>query len=99
MIEWRRLVRETGRIAFDSNRRGGHRRHEVSATSGDIFIFIAGLVESMRALPAGDASPDAPGAHESGPQRGAVAAEASETTRPAWRRWWRRMTGRAVDPS
>jgi excisionase family DNA binding protein len=38
---------------------------------------------------------NAPGTHESGPQRGAVAAEAVETTRPAWRRWWRRVLGHA----
>ena len=31
--------------------------------------------------------------HESGHQPSHVAAEASETPRPAWRRWWRRVPG------
>jgi excisionase family DNA binding protein len=42
---------------------------------------------------------DAPATHQSGPHSAAVVAEASEITQPAWRRWWRRMTGGAVDLS
>ena len=68
--------------------------------------IIAGLVESVRALPAGEPRQDAPQDVMAAPVRDAVAARASETVRgaqdaqrSAWRRWWRRMTGGAVDLS
>ena len=51
--------------------------------------IIAGLVESMRALPAGQ---DATVSDMRAPQSGAVATVVSDTTRLAWRRWWRRIT-------
>jgi hypothetical protein len=55
------------------------------------------LGERLQALETGlvaGESENAPGAHASG----AVAAEAATTT-AKWRRWWRRMTGGAVDLS
>jgi hypothetical protein len=56
--------------------------------------IIAGFVERLPELPVGESmAQDAPGTHESSPQRGAVAVEASDTRPSAWRRWWRRMTG------
>jgi hypothetical protein len=60
------------------------------------------LEERLKALEAGPiagaTAQDTP-VHESGPHSAAVVAEASEITQPAWRRWWRRMTGGAVDLS
>jgi hypothetical protein len=61
------------------------------------------LEERLKALEAGPIAGDVDQAagriHESGHQPSHVAAEAAETTRPAWRRWWRMMTGGAVDLS
>jgi hypothetical protein len=53
------------------------------------------LEERLNALEAGPIAGDvgdAPTTHESGPLRGAAAAEASDTRPAAWRRWWRRAT-------
>jgi hypothetical protein len=61
--------------------------------------FLGEQVRALEAGPiAGDTAQDVP-VHESGPHSAAVVAEASEITQPAWRRWWRRMTGGAVDLS
>jgi hypothetical protein len=55
--------------------------------------FLGERLQALEAGPiAGDVE-DTPRAHESGPQSGAVAAEVSDATPSAWRRWWRRMTG------
>ncbi|MCD6031186.1 MAG: hypothetical protein K0S78_3360 [Thermomicrobiales bacterium] len=61
--------------------------------------IIAGLVEQLRALPAGESARDAPQDANTDPLRGVGTPEASQTRQSAWRRWWRRMTGGAVDLS
>ena len=70
--------------------------------------IIAGLVQRVPALPAGQDAPETPPAAQGAAEptapafRPSVAAWRERTTRevdldrpsePAWRRWWRRMTG------
>jgi hypothetical protein len=59
--------------------------------------IIAGLVERVRELPAGDVSPDAPHNANTGTLRGDAPMRTPETSThdqgPVWRRWWRRLTG------
>lgn len=61
------------------------------------------LEERLKALESGPIAADivqnAPQERDSAPQRDDVPAEASDTRQAAWRRWWRRMTGGAVDLS
>jgi excisionase family DNA binding protein len=60
------------------------------------------LEERLKALEAGPIAGDVEEAavtHESGPLRGDQAAEGADTRQRAWRRWWRKMTGGAVELS
>jgi hypothetical protein len=56
--------------------------------------LVAGLMERIPELSAGDTAGDASAAQNTAPQRGDVAAEASEATARQERPWWRRLLGR-----